>query len=168
MIIKSGTNRQIEHFKKRLNMAGDVYIIDHFIGDRIVHQNRFGNGFLNTMDMMETEAKNFLIQYDNANKVSTIKLTDLRSEDSKKLEFNIAFCTTTRVYDFTDNIIENINKDDFCVLIVNAVQKYINAPITIITPNGTYEYSSFLETLEHEIEIPIFKAKNGFSFIVLL
>ena len=41
MIIKSGTNRKIEHFKERLGMVGDVYVIDHYISDRLAHQKRF-------------------------------------------------------------------------------------------------------------------------------
>ncbi|MBO7695155.1 MAG: hypothetical protein J6T10_21245 [Methanobrevibacter sp.] len=157
MIIKSGTDRKIEHFKNRLNMVGDIYIIDHFICDRITHQNRFSNSFAKTIQVMEQEARNFLIQYDNANKISTIKLTDLRSEESKKLKFYIAFCAEERVYDFFDGVIEDIRKDDFLVLIVGSVKKYTDAPITIITPEKTYEYKSFMETLDNEIEIPIFR-----------
>lgn len=157
MIIKSGANRKIEHFKNRLDMVGDVYVIDHFICDRMTHQNRFGSGFAKTIQIMEQEARNFLVQYDKINKISTIKLTDLRSETSKKLDLYIAFCAEEKVYDFYDGIIEDINKDDFLVLIVGSVRKYTNAPITIITPENTFEYDSFMETLENEIEIPIFR-----------
>ena len=157
MIIKSGTDRKIEHFKNRLNMVGDIYVIDHFICDRITHQNRFGNGFAKTIQVMEQEARNFLIQYDNANKISTIKLTDLRSEESKKLKFYIAFCAEERVYDFFDGVIEDIHKDDFLVLIVGSTKKYTKAPITIITPDDIFEFDSFMKTLDNEIEIPIFR-----------
>ena len=157
MVIKSNKDRKIEHFKNRLGMVGDVYVVEHFICDRVTHQNRFGNGFAKTIPVMEQEARNFLTQYDSSNKISTIKLTDLRTEESKKLSFYIAFCAEEKVYDFFDGVIENINKDDFLVLIVGSVKKYTDAPITIITSDGEYEYKSFMETLDNEIEIPIFR-----------
>lgn len=157
MIIKSGSDRKIEHFKNRLGMVGDVYIIDHYICDRVTHQTKFGDGFAKTIPQMEQEARNFLVQFDKANKITTINLKDLRSDKSREFNFYIAFCSEERVYDFEDGVIEDINKDDFLVLIIGSVWKYSNAPVTIVTPDGVQEYKSFAETLDTEIEIPIFR-----------
>ena len=157
MIIKSGTNRKIEHFKERLGMVGDVYVIDHYISDRLAHQKRFENGFAQKLNLMEKETANFLKMYEQSTKLTTIALKDQRDQASKNLGFYIGLCAEDQVYDFSDEKIENINEQDFLVLIIGSTWKYSNAPLTIIGPRGKCEYNSFADSLSQEIYIPIFR-----------
>lgn len=157
MIVKSGSNIKIEHFKQRLGMVGDVYIVDHFISDRLTHQQRFDNGFAQNLNVMEKETSNFMKMYEQANKLSTIYLRDKRSEASKAKNFYIGLCAEEQVYDFSDEKIENINENDFLVLIIGSAWKYADAPLTIIGPEGVKEYNSFADSLATEIYIPVFR-----------
>lgn len=157
MIVKSGTDLKIEHFKKRLGFVGDVYVIDHYICDKLHHQTRFPGTFAQEITIMEKEARGFLINLEKSNNVSTIKLIDNRSEQSKKLGFNIGFCTENAVYDFSDQEISNINIDDFIVIIVDSTWKYNDAGLTIKTGEKTINYDSYALTLEQEIGLPIFR-----------
>ena len=157
MIIKSGTDLKIEHFKKRLGFVGDVYVIDHYICDKLHHQIRFPGTFAQDINIMEKEARGFLTNFEKSNNVSTIKLVDNRTEESKSLGFNIGFCTENAVYDFSDEEITNINTDDFLVIIVDSAWKYSNAGLTIKTGDKVIDYDSYAQTLEQEIDLPIFR-----------